>query len=143
MLPFPPSPGPRFFPFSPTAEPGPRLILPEMTDYLGLRQGLVQPCYVAAGPVSWDLLKTDIQCSSVAGNLDCLRRRLLWRWKTRLSPVDGEKPKNVAEDIEDKLIFPQTIFRIFASLCSPQFLLGTVEPCLTDSLLIRTPRYYG
>ena len=77
------------------------------------------------------------------GNLDCLRRRLLWRWKTRLSPVNGEKPKNVAEDIEDKLIFPQTIFRIFASLCSPQFLLGTVEPCLTDSLLIRTPRYYG
>ncbi|CAH3046020.1 unnamed protein product [Porites lobata] len=78
-----------------------------------------------AGPVSWDLLKTDIQCgSSMSGNLDCLRRRLLWRWKTRLSPVNGEKPKNVAEDIEDKLIFPQTIFRIFASLCSPQFLLG-------------------
>ena len=36
VLSLPPSPGPRFFPFSPTAEPGPRLILPEMTDYLGL-----------------------------------------------------------------------------------------------------------
>ena len=60
-----------------------------------------------------------------------------------MSLVNEEKPKNVAEDKEDKLSFPRTILRIFASFCSPQFLLGTVQPCLTDSRSIRTPRYYG